>query len=134
MSSVPDEFWSDVLPFVPDAPQQASSTDGYVKRGPEWVVPTYEPERATVGATQAPSVHWADAAPLHGRTSTIDADALGRSVGRQIAAAIGGRGSSGSGEIVVKVYLDGKQIRSAVAEGYRQGDRELIEQTRRRVQ
>lgn len=81
--------------------------------GREWNVPTYEPQRSRflrdVGA---------------------DPDAIGRAVARHL----GGLSGAGDGkDINVNLYIDGKQVTTAVVRGIRGGDQELIKGLRKAV-
>jgi hypothetical protein len=77
--------------------------------GPEWVVPTYEPERSSFL-----------------RDVGVDTSAIAAAVAARV-------GSAGGGPIQIdmKVYLDGDQIRHSVAAGANGRDVELINAIRR---
>lgn len=81
--------------------------------GPEWVVPTYEPQRSRflrdVGA---------------------DPDQIGQALARRLAPLLE---AGGGGEIHVHLHVDGREMAHVLAEQYRQGHTDLIEQTRRAV-
>lgn len=127
-------IWSDGTVTVAG---EGALTDGLTlagEIGPEWVVPTYEPERSRF-LESAPPEFWGNmglGVQPGGGGATLDADAIGRSVGRQIAAALGN--DADGKEIHVHLHIDGREIASVVADQYRQGNRNLIEQTKRRMQ
>jgi hypothetical protein len=114
------------------------------ERGPEWVVPTYEPERSRFLAS-VPSEFWWDVLPsvgeIRGKTGTeplfsprenggsIDPEAIGRAVARAILAA----GIEGDREIHIHLEVDGREISRVVADGFRRGDADLVTQARRRM-
>ena len=78
--------------------------------GPEWAVPTYEPERSRflrdVGA---------------------DPDAIGRAVARHV-----GSGGNG-GTINVNLFIDGKQVTNTVVRALKAGDPELTRYVKKAV-
>lgn len=103
------------------------------ERGPEWVVPTYEPERSRFLAS-VPSEFWRDVLPSAPATRSlaapsIDPEAIGRAVARAILAA----GIEGDREIHIHLEVDGREISRAVADGFRRGDADLVTQARRRM-
>jgi hypothetical protein len=82
--------------------------------GPEWNVPTYEPQRSSFL-----------------RTVGADPATLGKAIAQYIQSSDGGSG----GEVTVHshVYLDGKEIQNSVSKGFRtNGD--LIQSVRKAVQ
>ncbi len=84
------------------------------EKGPEWVVPTYEPQRSSflrdVGA---------------------DPEAIGRAVAKHIGLA-GPSGGNGNGkDIHVHLHIDGKEITQTVVRGIRGGDDDLLKYIRK---
>jgi hypothetical protein len=82
---------------------------GFVgEKGPEWVVPTYEPERSSFLGNLG-----------------LNPEALGHAIAQNI-------GTNDSNQTVeVNVYIDGQPIRDAVTTGLRGRDTELIQAVRR---
>jgi len=101
--------------------------------GPEWVVPTYEPERARF-LDNAPPDFWGNLV-IPGRDgarpSMMDSEAVGRALANQLKPLLAGLAGAVGGEIHLHVHLDGREIASSVENQMRQGHRGLVEQTKR---
>jgi hypothetical protein len=98
--------------------------------GPEWVVPTYEPERSRFLNT-APPAFWSNM----GVSGGGEPEAIARALAAQIRPLVAALASSGAGgELHIHLNVDGRELANVMAGQYRQGHKDLIEQTRRRIQ
>jgi len=128
--------------------------------GPEWIVPTYEPERSRFLAS-VPSEFWADVLPwgkTEGKTGTeplFSPRENGGSVpafpggsvpafsatsaldpdalARALTRALLSAGIDGDREIHIHLEVDGREISHVVADGFKRGDTDLVTQARRRM-
>jgi hypothetical protein len=64
-----------------------------------------------------------------------DPEAIARALAAQIRPLVAALSSSGAGgELHIHLNVDGRELASVIAGQYRQGHKDLIEQTRRRIQ
>jgi hypothetical protein len=83
--------------------------------GPEWVVPTYEPQRSNFLASVG-----------------VDSEVIGKSIARTLMNEATG-GSANGKDIHVHLYIDKKEITGAIVQGIRGGDEDLIKNLKKAV-
>jgi len=174
LASAPPEFWQNLTPDAPDAmPVMERIAQAYGIEAPHREIgvgsavasglakggltagPSVagelgpEPERSRFLAS-APPEFWGNLSPYQpgdrpapdfwagslagsGGSASSDPEAIGRAIAAQIrpllAALSGGAGAPI--QITLQLNIDGRDVRHSVADGFRQGDRELVDAARR---
>jgi len=115
-----DQVVADVMQIRSSLPGHAAGglTSGLSfagEMGPEWVVPTYEPQRKNFLASVG-----------------VDSETIGESIARTLINESTGGSASGR-DIHVHLYIDKKEITQSVVQGIRSGDEDLIKNIRKAV-